>query len=146
MNLWIKWSAQAHKDAIISSLTDLQFRAFMIILEVSKEMRKGGEFRDRRHLQIILGPRYSRGIPRLITEGLLEESQSGLISVSKWFRWQVDPTSAERQQRSRAGKGAESRFGHALEKSREEREKSQTLTKANGPEQIGDYLARRIGK
>ena len=42
MNLWIKWSAQAHKDAIISSLTHLQFRAFIIILEVSKEMRKGG--------------------------------------------------------------------------------------------------------
>ena len=130
MNLWIKWSAQAHKDAIISSLTHLQFRAFIIILEVSKEMRKGGEFRDRKHLQTILGTEFSRAISRLITEGLLEESQSGLITVSNWSRWQVDPTSAERQQRSRAGKGAESRFGHALEKRREETEKSQTLTKA----------------
>ena len=142
MNLWIKWSAQAHKDAIISSLTHLQFRAFIIILEVSKEMRKGGEFRDRKHLQTILGPEFSRAIPRLITEGLLEESQSGLITVSHWSRWQVDPTSAERQQRSRAGKGAESRFGHALEreKSREREEREKTLT--NGVMSVGEIIAR----
>lgn len=41
MNLWIKWSAGAHKDAIIASLTDTQFRAFVTILEIAKEMRKG---------------------------------------------------------------------------------------------------------
>jgi len=142
MALWIKWSAQAHKDAIISSLSDIEFRAFVTILEVAKEMRKGGEFRDRRHLATVIGPRLSRCVPRLIAEGLLEASGDGLVKVSNWSRWQVDPTSTIRQQRARAGKLPESRFRHAIEKreSREEREKSQTLT--NGVMSVGEILAR----
>jgi hypothetical protein len=129
MSLWIKWSAQAHKDAIISALSDIEFRAFVTILEVAKEMRKGGEFRDRKHLSTVIGSRLARTLPRLVAEGLLEESGEGLVSVSNWSRWQVDATSTVRQQRSRAQKGAESRFGHALEKSREEqRREEQTIT------------------
>jgi hypothetical protein len=141
MNLWIKWSAGAHKDAIIASLTDTQFRAFVTILEIAKEMRKGGEFRDRQHLAAVIGPRLNRGVPRLIAEGLLEVSQTGVVTVSNWSRWQVDATSAQRQQRSRAGKGAESRFGHALEKSREEKSREEkTLT--NGVMSIGEIIAK----
>lgn len=142
MALWIKWSAQAHKDAIISSLSDIEFRAFVTILEVAKEMRKGGEFRDRRHLATVIGPRLSRCVPRLIAEGLLEQSGDGLVKVSNWSRWQVDATSTIRQQRARAGKEPLSRFSHALEKnqSREEREKSQTLT--NGVFSVGEIIAR----
>jgi len=55
MSLWIKWSAGAHRDAVIASLTDTQFRAFIVVLEVAKEMRKGGEFRDRQHLAAVVG-------------------------------------------------------------------------------------------
>lgn len=144
MNLWIKWSAGAHKDAIIASLTDTQFRAFVTILEIAKEMRKGGEFRDRQHLAAVIGPRLNRAVSRLIAEGLLEVSQGGVVAVSNWSRWQVDPTSAQRQQRARAGKGLESRFGHApeREKSREEREKSQTLTKRGAVLSVGEIIAR----
>jgi hypothetical protein len=141
MNLWIKWSAGAHKDAIIASLTDTQFRAFVTILEIAKEMRKGGEFRDRQHLAAVIGPRLNRAVPRLIAEGLLEVSQSGVVAVSNWSRWQVDATSAQRQQRARAGKVAESRFGHALEKSREEKSREEkTLT--NGVMSIGEIIAK----
>jgi hypothetical protein len=142
MALWIKWSAQAHKDAIISSLSDIEFRAFVTILEVAKEMRKGGEFRDRRHLATVIGPRLSRCVPRLIAEGLLEVSGDGLVKVSTWSRWQVDPTSAIRQQRARAEKQPESRFRHAIEKreSREREEKSQTLT--NGVMSVGEIILR----
>ena len=141
MALWIKWSAQAHKDAIISSLSDIEFRAFVTILEVAKEMRKGGEFRDRQHLAAVIGPRLNRAVPRLIAEGLLEVSQSGVVAVSNWSRWQVDATSAQRQQRARAGKVAESRFGHALEKSREEKSREEkTLT--NGVMSIGEIIAK----
>jgi len=144
MNLWIKWSAGAHKDAIIASLTDTQFRAFVTILEIAKEMRKGGEFRDRQHLAAVIGPRLNRAVSRLIAEGLLEVSQGGVVAVSNWSRWQVDPTSAQRQQRARAGKGLESRFGHALEreKSREREEKSQTLTKRGAVLSVGEIIAR----
>ena len=142
MALWIKWSAQAHKDAIISSLSDIEFRAFVTILEVAKEMRKGGEFRDRRHLATVIGPRLSRCVPRLVAEGLLTESGEGLVSVSTWSRWQVDPTSAIRQQRARAEKQPVSRFSHAIEKreSREREEKSQTLT--NGVMSVGEIILR----
>ena len=142
MALWIKWSAQAHKDAIISSLSDIEFRAFVTILEVAKEMRKGGEFRDRRHLATVIGPRLSRCVPRLIAEGLLEQSGDGLVKVSNWSRWHVDATSAIRQQRARAEKQPVSRFSHAIEKreSREEREKSQTLT--NGVMSVGEIILR----
>ena len=141
MNLWIKWSAGAHKDAIIASLTDTQFRAFVTILEIAKEMRKGGEFRDRQHLAAVIGPRLNRAVPRLVAEGLLEVSQTGVVAVSNWSRWQVDATSAQRQQRARAGKVAESRFGHALEKSREEKSREEkTLT--NGILTVGEIIAR----
>ena len=141
MNLWIKWSAGAHKDAIIASLTDTQFRAFVTILEIAKEMRKGGEFRDRQHLAAVIGPRLNRAVPRLVAEGLLEVSQAGVVAVSNWSRWQVDATSAQRQQRARAGKVAESRFGHALEKSRVEKSREEkTLT--NGVMSIGEIIAK----
>jgi hypothetical protein len=142
MALWIKWSAQAHKDAIISSLSDIEFRAFVTILEVAKEMRKGGEFRDRRHLATVIGPRLSRCVPRLVAEGLLTESGEGLVSVSTWSRWQVDPTSAIRQQRARAEKQPVSRFSHAIEK-RESREREEkTLTKRSGVLSVGEIIAR----
>lgn len=142
MALWIKWSAQAHKDAIISRLSDIEFRAFVTILEVAKEMRKGGEFRDRRHLTAVIGPRLSRCVPRLIAEGLLEQSGDGLVKVSNWSRWQVDATSTIRQQRARAGKEPLSRFRHAveLEQNQNREEKSQTLT--NGVFSVGEIIAR----
>ena len=144
MSLWIKWSAGAHKDAIIASLTDTQFRAFVTILEIAKEMRKGGEFRDRQHLAAVIGPRLNRAVPRLIAEGLLEVSERGVVAVSNWSRWQVDPTSTLRQQRARAQKDPMSRFGHALEreKSREREEKSQTLTKRGAVLSVGEIIAR----
>jgi hypothetical protein len=141
VNLWIKWSAQAHKDAVISSLTDTQFRAFITILEVAKEMRKGGEFRDRAHLATVIGPRLGRAVPRLIAEGLLEVSQGGLVTVSNWSRWQVDPTSAQRQQKARAQKEPMSRFGHALEKRREEKiREEKTLSNGASIKSVGEIL------
>ena len=105
-------------------------------------MRKGGEFRDRRHLATVIGPRLSRCVPRLIAEGLLEQSGDGLVKVSNWSRWQVDATSTIRQQRARAGKEHLSRFRHAieLEQNQNREEKNQTLT--NGVFSIGEIIAK----
>jgi len=140
MSLWIKWSASAHKDAVISSLTDTQFRAFITILEVAKEMRKDGQFRDREHLSTVIGHRLARAVPRLILEGLLEVSGDGVVTVSGWSRWQVDATSAARVARHRAQKGQESRFSNALEQRRtEQNREEQTLTDTR-PMQIGEIL------
>jgi hypothetical protein len=144
MALWIKWSAQAHKDAIISSLSDIEFRAFVTILEVAKEMRKGGEFRDRRHLATVVGPRISRCVPRLIAEGLLETSGDGLVKVSNWSRWQVDATSTIRQQKARAGKGLESRSSHALELEQNQNITREEKTLTNGVMSVGEIIARRV--
>jgi len=141
MSLWIKWSAGAHRDAVIASLTDTQFRAFITILEVAKEMRKGGEFRDRAHLAAVIGPRLGRAVPRLIAEGLLDVSGSGLVTVSNWSRWQVDPTSSLRVARHRAQNRVVQRFSNAIEQreSRAEREKRETLT--NGTlKSVGEIL------
>jgi hypothetical protein len=140
MGLWIKWATNAHKDAMISRLTDLQFRAVMVILCEAKELRKGGEFRDRRHLAAVIGPRLARAIPTLIAEGFLNESQSGVVSVSHWSRWQVDATANERQQRHRAGKGLESRISHAREQSRAEQSRAESLTKAQGIKSVGEIM------
>lgn len=142
MSLWIKWSAQAHKDAVISGLTDTQFRAFLTILEVAKEMRKAGEFRDRRHLSAVIGFRLARCVPHLIAEGLLIERENGLIVVSGWSHWQVDATSPDRQQRYRAQKAGMSRNSDAGEDNyrRTKEEHSQTLTKT--PMSIGEILAQ----
>jgi len=141
MTLWIKWSAQAHKDAVISSLTDTQFRAFVTILEVAKEMRKAGQFRDRQHLATVIGHRLARSVPRLIAEGLLVVSGDGVVIVSGWSRWQVDATSASRAARYRAQKEPESRSNHLREQSTgEHMRKEQTLTKT--PMSIGEILAQ----
>ncbi len=142
MNLWIKWSAGAHKDAIIASLTDTQFRAFVTILEIAKEMRKGGEFRDRQHLAAVIGPRLNRAVPRLIAEGLLEVSQAGVVTVSNWSRWQVDATSTIRQQRARAGKEPVSRFSHAIELEKNQNRTREEKTLTNGVMSIGEIIAK----
>lgn len=143
MTLWIKWSAQAHKDAVISSLTDTQFRAFLTILEVAKEMREAGKFRDRQHLATVIGYRLARSVPRLITEGLLAVSDDGMVSVSGWSRWQVDATSAARASRYRAQKEPESRSNHAREERREEQSRvEKTFTKAQRMIPLHEILAR----
>jgi len=143
MSLWIKWSAGAHRDAAISSLTDTQFRAFITILEIAKEMRKGGEFRDRTHLATVIGPRLGRAVPRLIAEGLLEVSQGGVVRVSNWSRWQVDPTSSQRVARHRAQNGTEQRFSNAIEQSRAEKSREEkTLSNRSGVFSIGEIIAR----
>jgi hypothetical protein len=140
MGLWIKWATNAHKDAMISRLTDLQFRAVMVILSEAKELRKGGEFRDRRHLAAVIGPRLARAIPTLIAEGFLNESQSGLVSVSHWSRWQVDATATERQQRHRAEKGLVSRISHAREQSRAEQNRAESLTNTKSIKSVGEIM------
>ena len=140
MTLWIKWSANAHKDAVIASLSDIEFRAFITILSEAKQLRNGGEFRDRRHVAAVVGARLSRTLPRLIAEGLLTESGQGLVTISNWSRWQVDPTSAERQQRARAGKGLVSRNSHALEKRESREREEQTLTKATRMPSLAEIL------
>ena len=104
MSLWVKWDVNAHKDEKISALTDTQFRAFLVILAEVKTLRSGGKFRDRKHVKHVIGQRLGRAVDNLIGSGLLTESEDGVVTVSGYSRYQVDPSSSLRQARYRAQK------------------------------------------
>ncbi len=99
--VWFKWVANAHRDAEISALTDTQFRAFITIIGEVKLLRSGGVFKNRQHLKTVIGARLFRGVDGLLKSGLLTESGDGVIAVSNYSRYQVDPTSTARGQKWR---------------------------------------------
>lgn len=99
--VWFKWVANAHRDAEISALTDTQFRAFITIIGEVKLLRSGGIFKNRQHLKTVIGARLFRGVDGLLKSGLLTESGDGVIAVSNYSRYQVDPTSTARGQKWR---------------------------------------------
>jgi len=120
MSLWVKWDVNSHKDDKIAALTDTQFRAFItLIAEVKirafitliaevKTLRSGGVFKNRKHAKAVIGSRLGRAVDKLIESGLLTESGDGVVAVSNYSRYQVDPTSTSRGQTWRARKGGES--------------------------------------
>ena len=107
MNLWVKLDVNINKDAAVSGLSDLAFRAFVVCIAEAKQLRSGGKFKDQAHLKAVLGSRLSRGVPALLTSGLLTESGDGVVTISNYSRYQVDPTSTTRQANWRARKGGE---------------------------------------
>lgn len=102
MSLWVKWDVNSHKDDKIASLTDTQFRAFITLIAEVKTLRSGGVYKSRKHAKAVIGPRLGRAVDKLIEVGLLTESGEGLVSVSNYSRYQVDPTSTSRGQTYRA--------------------------------------------
>jgi hypothetical protein len=117
---------------VFQSLTDTQKCAYLLCIAKSKQLRRGGEFTSRKHLGLLLGSTYARSIPRLIAEGLLEESQGGLVTISNYSQWQVDVTSAERQARYRAQKASGSRNVTTVYRDRNGQDKEKdTLTNSS---------------
>ena len=106
--VWFKWVANAHRDAEISALTDTQFRAFITLIAEVKTMRSGGIFKHRTHAKQVIGPRLGRAVDKLVEIGLLTESGDGLVTISNYSRYQVDPTSTSRGQTWRARNRGES--------------------------------------
>jgi hypothetical protein len=140
---WVAMDVMVFDHPVIQSLTDTQKVAFFMTICKAKLLRHGGEFRDRRYLAGLLGTSYGRAIPRLIAEGLLEESQSGLVTISNYSHWQVDATSAERQRRHRARIASGSRDSHAVYRDVKDTEKeTDTLSKARSLLSVGEILAR----
>ena len=130
---------------VFQSLTDSQKCAYLLCIAKSKQLRRGGEFASRKHLATLLGVSYARAIPRLIAEALLEESQSGLVTISNYSQWQIDPTSPERQARYRAQKAIGSRNRDALNIDRNEtyeEKETDTLAKAKRMIPLHEILAR----
>ena len=108
MSLWVKWDVNSHKDDKIAALTDTQFRAFITLIAEVKTLRSGGVFKNRKHAKAVIGSRLGRAVDKLIESGLLTESGDGVVAVSNYSRYQVDPTSTSRGQTWRARKGGES--------------------------------------
>ena len=101
MSLWVKWDVNSHKDDKIAALTDTQFRAFITLIAEVKTLRSGGVFKNRKHAKSVIGSRLGRAVDKLIEIGLLTESGDGLVTVSNYSRYQVDPTSTSRGQKWR---------------------------------------------
>ena len=101
MSLWVKWDVNSHKDDKIAALTDTQFRAFITLIAEVKTLRSGGIYKNRQHAKSVIGSRLGRAVDKLIQVGLLTESGDGVVAVSNYSRYQVDPTSTSRGQKWR---------------------------------------------
>ena len=129
---WMPIDIFIFEHEVFQSLTDTQKCAYLLCIAKSKQLRRGGEFASRKHLALLLGASYSRSIPRLIAEGLLEESDGGLVTISNYSQWQVDVTSAQRQARYRAQKAVGSRDVTAINiHGKETYKEKDTLTKSS---------------
>ena len=129
---WMPIDIFIFEHEVFQSLTDTQKCAYLLCIAKSKQLRRGGEFTSRKHLGLLLGSTYARSIPRLIAEGLLEESQGGLVTISNYSQWQVDVTSAERQARYRAQKASGSRNVTTVYRDRNGQDKEKdTLTNSS---------------
>jgi hypothetical protein len=79
-------------------------------------------FKNRQHLKTVIGARLFRGVEGLLKSGLLTESGDGVIAVSNYSRYQVDPTSTSRGQKYR-----DQKRGRLTDREREgEREENRT--------------------
>jgi hypothetical protein len=132
MSLWIKWEANAHKDDKIASLTDTEFRAFITAISEAKQLRSGGIFKSREHLKACIGNRFGKAISGLIEKGLMGVDQAGVIAILGWHRYQVDPTSTQRQAAFTARRRSES-AGLTGNQHQRERERGREERKGDNP-------------
>jgi hypothetical protein len=142
VGLWIKWDVNAHKDDKIASLTDMEFRAFITAISEAKQIRSGGVFKSREHLKACIGSRYGKAIDGLMTKGLLGVDQLGVVAILGWHRYQVDPTSSQRQAAYTARRRSESDGLTVSKRSRERAEKEQREKTPISPLGLGEILRR----
>ena len=145
MGLWIKWDANAHKDDKIATLTDTEFRAFIIAISEAKQLRSGGIFKSREHLKACIGSHYGKAISGLINKGLLGVDQAGFVAITGWDRYQVDPTSTRRQAAFTARRRSESGGITENKRYRERAEREQRENNPLTPLTAGEILKRVVG-
>ena len=88
--------------AIVALGTADRKLAFIKCIGEAKKLRNGGVFRDVAYLKAVIGQPYARAVNKLIEVGLLTVDNSGVVAISTYSRYQVDPKSTERGQRWRA--------------------------------------------
>jgi hypothetical protein len=143
---WIKLSVGWDEDERVATLPDLTQLVWLKVLTRAKRQRPGGAFGSVDHLKALLPARLHRHIAPLVKAGLLGGSDGRLV-VTNWGKHQIDPTRADRvsrfRERERNGyTGVQKRPEREREKDKE-KERDNSI-KPNGPEAIGEILARRV--
>jgi hypothetical protein len=99
---WAKMDVGMPRDPKIATLSSDAARwAFVAIVLAAKEQDRPGGFESTEHLAAVVSPSVASHVEALVDKGLLSLDPEGGIHVSKWSRYQIDPTKPERAARYR---------------------------------------------
>jgi hypothetical protein len=93
---WIRVSALIAEDDKIAMLPNDQARfAWIVALGKGKFTSTPGTWQSEAHFKASMGTR-ARYLQSFLDAGLMERSSGGSIRVSRWEKWQSDPTVNDR--------------------------------------------------
>jgi hypothetical protein len=85
------------KDGKVATLSSDGVRwAFVAIVLAAKEQDRQGFFDSLAHLKAVVSASVAECVEELVDKGLLSVDPEGGIHVSRWSRYQIDPTAAAR--------------------------------------------------
>lgn len=85
------------KDGKVATLSSDGVRwAFVAIVLAAKEQDRQGFFDSLAHLKAVVSTTVADCVEELVDKGLLSVDPDGVIHVSRWTRYQIDPTAAAR--------------------------------------------------
>lgn len=94
---WAKFDVGMPKDGKVATLSSDGVRwAFVAIVLAAKEQDRQGGFDSLAHLKAVVSTSVAECVEELVDKGLLSVDPEGGIHVSRWTRYQIDPTAAAR--------------------------------------------------
>lgn len=94
---WAKFDVGMPKDGKVATLSSDGVRwAFVAIVLAAKEQDRQGFFDSLAHLKAVVSMTVADCVEELVDKGLLSVDPDGVIHVSRWTRYQIDPTAAAR--------------------------------------------------
>lgn len=94
---WAKFDVGMPKDGKVATLSSDGVRwAFVAIVLAAKEQDRQGGFDSLAHLKAVVSTSVADSVEELVDKGLLSVDPEGGIHVSRWSRYQIDPTAAAR--------------------------------------------------
>jgi hypothetical protein len=94
---WAKFDVGMPKDGKVATLSSDGVRwAFVAIVLAAKEQDRQGFFDSLAHLKAVVSGTVADCVEELVDKGLLSVDPEGGIHVSRWTRYQIDPTAAAR--------------------------------------------------
>ena len=94
---WAKFDVGMPKDGKVATLSSDGVRwAFVAIVLAAKEQDRQGFFDSLAHLKAVVSTTVADCVEELVDKGLLSVDPDGVIHVSRWTRYQIDPTAAAR--------------------------------------------------